>query len=352
MIPQLGITICLFLMILSLLRKQKGRADYVLLIWLGVMAVHLLLIAFQKSGFDKENTVLLGILLVIPLLHPALLFVYTLFLTSGKPKLKELTLPFVPFLILLFLTIPFFTLEPAEKVAVFENAGKGYEWYQVTQIILIITTGLFLGILGLLRIEKMKNKMGNHFSNPDYSIIHWLRFLTIGLTVIWILAAFFEEPVIDFGIVIFIVLLGIYGINKAPVFISVTQNLKPAEHSKFKKTGLNNDLAAEQFSKLRELLKTEKLYLNTDLTLADLANQLGLSSSQLSQVINSQSGENFYKLINGLRVQEFIEQASNPANKHLKLEALAFDCGFKSKTTFHKYFKEKTGKTPSDYLQH
>jgi len=33
----------------------------------------------------------------------------------------------------------------------------------------------------------------------------------------------------------------------------------------------------------------------------------------------------------------------------LKIESLAYSCGFNSKTSFNKYFKEKTGFTPSEY---
>ena len=54
--------------------------------------------------------------------------------------------------------------------------------------------------------------------------------------------------------------------------------------------------------------------------------------------------------MNEYRVEEFKRQIQNPQNKHLTLLAVALDCGFNSKSTFNRAFKNATGTTPKEFL--
>ena len=87
------------------------------------------------------------------------------------------------------------------------------------------------------------------------------------------------------------------------------------------------------------------------MTLSDLAKLLGVHPNNLSQVINSQTNKSFYDLINERRIQEFISRVQLLENKQFTLVALAFDCGFNSKASFNRNFKNFTAKTPSEYLK-
>ncbi|MBK9488456.1 MAG: AraC family transcriptional regulator [Haliscomenobacter sp.] len=62
------------------------------------------------------------------------------------------------------------------------------------------------------------------------------------------------------------------------------------------------------------------------------------------------SGEEFLQLHQYLRVEAFINLAAQPDKQHYSLLALAFECGFNSKSTFNKYFKAVIGETPSAYF--
>jgi AraC-like DNA-binding protein len=101
--------------------------------------------------------------------------------------------------------------------------------------------------------------------------------------------------------------------------------------------------------KLVGYMTAKKPYLNPELSLNTLAKELKISRGQLSQLINDGLGENFYDFINKYRVEEVKKLMADPEMAHFNLLGLAFEAGFKSKSTFNLIFKRFTGLTPTEY---
>jgi AraC-like DNA-binding protein len=95
----------------------------------------------------------------------------------------------------------------------------------------------------------------------------------------------------------------------------------------------------------------EKWYQNPSLSLRELAENLKISSNQLSWLLNERIGRNFNEYINSFRLEHFKEITLNPANGHLTLLALAYESGFNSKTVFNTFFKKTEGMTPKAWLR-
>ena len=119
---------------------------------------------------------------------------------------------------------------------------------------------------------------------------------------------------------------------------------------RYAKSGLNEELSVQIYSRLNEFMYDDKLYKNDNLTLTELAKCLVVHPNHLSQVINEKEGKNFYNYINSLRIKEFIRLVSLPESKKYTMISLAYDCGFSTKSTFNKHFKVNTGKTPTDFF--
>jgi len=85
------------------------------------------------------------------------------------------------------------------------------------------------------------------------------------------------------------------------------------------------------------------------LQLQNLADYLGIPSYQLSQIINTELQQNFYELINSLRIAEAKHRLIDPTNQHITILAIAYDVGFNSKSTFNTAFKKYTKMTPSQF---
>lgn len=357
-----GLSIAAFLFLLTLVKRNKTNADYILAGWMGFMTLHLTLFMLDYSGVSYQHPHLLGILLPFPILHGLFLYLYTIQTTTNRsPRTGFILVHLIPFSLLVVLAIPFYSLPGEEKLQVFLNQGKGYEWYSAIQIFLFVTIGFAYSIASVLEIRKHRKQMHQVSSNHERKKLTWLEWMSYGLGCIWLLASFFDDGVIFSGVVLFILFIGVFGINQTPAFLATTpqekipdsgDRLQDDQHSgKYQKSGLSEDDASRLSDSLEGFMKVNKPYKNPDLTLDELAASMKIHPHQLSQVINSRAGKTFYHYINSYRIKEFLVLASLPESSRFTYLGLAYDCGFQSKTTFNKYFKLETGKTPSEHFQ-
>lgn len=358
-----GLSIAVFLFLLTLVKRNKTNADYILAAWMAYMAVHLTFFLLDYSRVSFQYPHLLGILLPLPILHGLFLYFFTdATITNRFPGRKIIVLHLFPFLLLTVLAIPFYSLSGQEKVQVFLNQGRGYEWYSTIQMILFIVVGLSYSAAAIFKIKRHRKEMLDIFSNTGSKTLIWLEWMSYGLGCIWLVAFFFNDQVIFSGVVLFILFIGVFGINQTPVF-----HTSPAEQKadalakddittirqvpeKYQKSGLTEEDALQLLNTLESFMNHKKPYKNPELTLDELAAILKVHPNQLSQVINSLAGRTFYHYVNSYRIREFLALATLPGSNKFTYLGLAYDCGFQSKTTFNKYFKLETGKTPSEYF--
>jgi AraC-like DNA-binding protein len=118
---------------------------------------------------------------------------------------------------------------------------------------------------------------------------------------------------------------------------------------KYEKSGLATEQAEALAQRLATLMDTEKPYLNGDLTLPQLAGRLHSTPHHVSQLLNHQFGKSFADFLNEYRTAELKRKLADPGLAHLKIEDLAQDSGFNSKSVYNVVFKKMTGQTPSQY---
>jgi len=100
---------------------------------------------------------------------------------------------------------------------------------------------------------------------------------------------------------------------------------------------------------LKKIVKTNCYYQDPELSLVSLADKLGLTTHELSRIINTTLKKSFNDFINEYRVTEVAQKMQDPAYDHLTMMGIAYDSGFNSPSTFHRAFKQMTGKTPAEY---
>jgi YesN/AraC family two-component response regulator len=120
------------------------------------------------------------------------------------------------------------------------------------------------------------------------------------------------------------------------------------EEVKYKSSKLRKEEAENWINRLTQHVELNKPYLNSELTLNQLAENTNIPSRILSQIINEYFNQNFYDYINKLRVEESKKILLDGSSKKTILEIL-YSVGFNTKSAFNVAFKKSTGLTPTEY---
>jgi len=100
-------------------------------------------------------------------------------------------------------------------------------------------------------------------------------------------------------------------------------------------------------SDLESLMTKKQMYRQENLKLKDLSQQIGITSHQLSEVLNAHLKQTFGHFVNSYRVKEACEQLI--ANPQTSILAIAYSVGFNSKAAFQTAFQKFIGSSPSKY---
>jgi AraC-like DNA-binding protein len=348
-----GISIALLIEFLLISKKNKSESDTILTTWMFFILVHLFLFYLYFTLIIYDFPFLLGIEAPLPLLHGVFLFLYASYLTSQLPEKRGLLFfHFLPATIMYFYLITFFIMPSDQKIQIYKNQGAGYETYNIIRHYAITCSGIFYVAWTVLLLRTHQRHMRDQFSDLQKVSLQWLQFLTIGMGVIWFLMIVFRNDVLVFGgIVLFVFLIGFFGVRQVDIFAhNNIEDEKIEQKKKYTKSGLTEEASEKLHRSLLDLMVNETPYKKSELTIGDLSTKLGVHPNYLSQIINENEGKNFYDFINTYRIEEFKRLISDPKNHHLTLLSLAFDCGFNSKSSFNRYFKKATGTTPSEYF--
>ena len=112
----------------------------------------------------------------------------------------------------------------------------------------------------------------------------------------------------------------------------------------------------QQASKMDSLLKkhceSKQLYLQNDLTLAQLAGAIGTNRTYLSQHF-AQQGITYNAYINGLRIRHFVRlyQEAVAEGRTITAQQLASESGYRSYSTFSNTFKQILGTTVTEWMR-
>lgn len=231
-----------------------------------------------------------------------------------------------------------------------------YKLYDVFDLVTLIMSMTLL-VLSIIKIRKYDRSLQNNYAEiEDYSL-SWINKLLIFLIGVWVLFALptVYELVTEHRLmnIYYPMWIGssilIYWIGYSTFFKrrTITPQLFD-QQDKEDETKLSSNTKAYH-QKLLQLMVDEQPYLDQDLNLKALADKIQLSSGYLSQIINEYEGKNFFEFVNAYRVASVKEKIIDPKYDHLNLLGIAFESGFKSKSTFNLVFKKMTGQTPTGY---
>lgn len=363
-----------FFSILLFNRKNKTLADKVLSLWLLVLGIHITVIYFKYSGYYEVYPHLIGSTSSLIFLYGPFLFFYVdAYIIQPVKFKKQYYLHFIPFMLYNIILIPFYLETPEMKLqyhhVILKDNPPLIVWIALAVKIIVLPT--YLGI-SLTRLNYHRKNLENFYANFDEVDLNWLRYIIWSAAVIGFAElglgimklrenfdiSFESEKIIFVAVSVWILALGYYGLKQTPVFTSFSQKQPPINENpnkttapRYEKTRVIEEEASKQEKELIEYMQSEKPFLRTKLSINDLAEDLGIPSHHISQVINERLNRNFFDFVNSYRIEELKVKLKDPRNKHLTMLGIAFDCGFNSKASFNRIFKKHTGQTPSEYLK-
>lgn len=283
------------------------------------------------------------------LAFPSLYF-YILSLTQNNFRFhKKHLLHLLP--LVLFLVIWVFPLPFAQQLNATPFIKFLYQYYNKFQAILYI-------ILINNRLNKHQKISKDLSSTAKENDLNWVRVMLIMLILIsffWLLSGFGNDHLnlTGYALVIFSYWIGYHMIAQKSIYIAIAADFEIDELKQSKNQYKNSNLSTEEKSKMadhiRLFMTTEKPYHNNELTLTSLADRLKMKPVHLSQILNEEFKENFYKFINRHRVDESKKLLLDPRYSNYNILGIALEAGFNSKSTFNKAFKEITGISPSEF---
>lgn len=143
--------------------------------------------------------------------------------------------------------------------------------------------------------------------------------------------------------------LGDYDSTIDPVPKDEDVNIRSLDKNNNKQLAFTTEEIEVLTDKVIKLLEEEKIHLSENLSLGEMAGQVGITDKKLSELLNKHLNTNFYNLVNEYRVREVKEKLCDKNSSKYTLLAIAFESGFQSKASFNRIFKQKTGLSPAEY---
>ncbi len=356
-----------FFLGLLLQKKPKLLHDRILIYWLLYLGIATTIYAFTMDHFSNAPIFSSGVIGLF-LLHGPFMYLYVnSLISSHKPyQIKKLGhfAPFIAFTLYLIIASQFPTY--SEGINVDHTSGEVVP--PIIFMLFLIATALSGPLYFFLAYRRFKQikESTEDFTSRDINL-DWLGKLILIFGIIWtiliLIAAihhvfhFFSMVFCTNGLFLalsaFIILIGYFGLNQKEVFIShgieEVENPIVTNRIKYAASRLEGDELQKCFQDIENYMKSERPYLDPDLTLPKLAEGLDVSTHHLSQVINEMHGRNFFDFINQFRVEEVKKKIQDKKFHNYSLLGIAYESGFNSKSAFNRVFKKVTGKTPSQF---
>jgi AraC-like DNA-binding protein len=355
-----GLSFCFSLLLFFSASKKSKQSLYLSIVFL-IFSIILLSTATDFKNHDyewKKNDLFTDWLYYI--ICP---FFYLYLKSISTPKFKFTLLNYLHFLLPAFLQVltlfVYFTL-PIEKgaIAAWTKKPFGHFFNSITNLLFPYMFIYLLACWHLL--YKHQKTIFQLAADADRRSLSWMRTFLAAITILFAfyvftaVSGYFLNTVIDpIFYLLLMVFLGFHALQQPFVYMNL-ENIENNFIDTLPETNISptkepdRRLLAEKV-KMLLFFEHNKPYLDNKLTLPKLAGQLGISHHLLSETINTIFKENFFQFINRHRVEYAAQLLLNKKYAHLTIEAIGYEAGFNSKTTFNNTFKKLKGLSPSEY---
>ena len=202
--------------------------------------------------------------------------------------------------------------------------------------------GIFVILAGYHIAKNSQKLVGRKVSNL---FVLWFVSIYFGNMLIWLAFTTAEYTsyivgALSFSFVFYILLLFM-------LFSKKRNELFLLDSLRYRSNRISQDEAHAISKALQGVVKEQKVFLDSDLSLKQLAELLNTTPLKVSQVFNEHMKTTFNDYINGHRVEWSKKMILD--KKSYALEAISLESGFNSTSTFYSAFKKREGLTPAKF---
>lgn len=301
---------------------------------------------------------LVGFLVFLPACYGALTYLYCRTAITGSALTRRDVLHLLPLAACYLLNLDM--LFSAEKALDFVRMPETTLLrHTLTKFVFYGQAAVYAALLvGMVGRYQARARQTLSSYNPD--VFRWLWSLIVFMVAIWGLKVlfYFISPapalnlVADCLLVVLVYFIAIVQWRNPGLFHirQLAGQLAPPATPRQPPSSdgqLDQDTRESILKLVKDQVGDKALYRNSELTLATLADEVGVGVHHLSETLNQHGGKNFNQFINQYRVAEVCEQLEHQSER--RLIDLALDAGFSSKSSFNAIFKKHTGQSPSQY---
>ncbi len=350
-IAWIGLSQSVFAAVLMFNKKNSSLSDRILSGWLILLAFEFMICGLDYQIFGQP--LLSGSFL---LFNPAL-YLYISSLTKPRFKLQPVQLlhllPYVIFEVYIY------SIEEKFSLDTFFMHDK----YFIFRVIFAASTFISWFVynpLSIVLVHKHRMNLQNERSNIEKNEnLGWVLAFTVFYVVFCIFAviitviAFYKQMnpltphIYNYATLLLLVyIMSFYGLRQeAP---EITFPKEGNNRIPYKNSNLSTEDKQNIEKKIYQFIEAKKGYLNPDLNMELLAEKIKIPKYQITEVLSTEIGKNFFQFVNYYRVEAVKVMLLDPKN-YYSIEAIGYECGFSSKSTFYTVFKSMTGETPVSY---
>lgn len=343
-----GFILSAFMMFGLIMHKSKPYIKLLfILLFFNFTLFEIYFVFYKLKLFTKEFYYPLFYIIPLYLTGPVLLFVYKAILIKDFKISWKMIFHLLPAIIagIYIIFAEFFILiEPTGFLLNFFSNRYALITGIIGEIVLLV----YLVRISMLFVSQYLLNFRLIIQNKALSMAFIVYFL---FCIIWILdvTTYFTRDVVLINIPNLLLTLAIVVLFFMHFrYYGLYQSIHAITEDGVRKRSYITNLSMNEIDiRINDLLNNQKLYTDENLTLPLLASRMDITVHQLSEFINSMYKKNFSSLINEFRLKE----AAEILEKHMDKSILevAFEAGFKSKSSFNSLFKKHFNITPAEY---
>ncbi len=368
------ITLIIFFSFSLIVKKRKTLSEKIFVSWVILLALTELSFFLNAINKDENYTMFFSLICDTHILHGAFYYLYVQSFTDSNFRLfpKHL-LHLIPFGAILSLKFYFNNVLEVMDCFGLGCIHTGNRYIDLLSFIKFSTLGAYLFFGWLTIYERVHHS--NHKNELQTIRFTWLKNITIGIFIIYFIAVtykvlthlkfdFLGNPITVINIMVTFFILIFFYLGNTYAYLFVTP---------YNKTFIDLDGAAtssiqhrteikiiepvtdqigdidNKFKQIEEFLIKQKPFLDGQFTIRQLADEINLPQNEISSIIQNKTDKYYCDYMNAYRVDALKEKLNDEKMNDFTVLSLALDCGFASKTSLNRIFKQHTGFTPTEY---